>query len=182
MNRREDEQGRHASEPGTRLTGQWITVALEAGAWLLCVGLSPKNKIRPARLGEDTMRCAGLPLNRPPSAKHRAQDNTRLAGRPLAHAGTAKSSRFCICHARAQYFFRLIWPCPTRPVSPQAQCRPPHPERPCRMSSITIALTAAGCIFGGTLFGIGIQNWLPSHHLNKDSHEIVKNAFSKHTG
>ena len=42
------------------------------------------------------------------------------------------------------------------------------------MSSIAIALTAAGCIFGGTLFGIGIQHWLPSNHLNKDSHEIVK--------
>ncbi|MFA5203853.1 MAG: hypothetical protein WC708_05545 [Lentisphaeria bacterium] len=42
------------------------------------------------------------------------------------------------------------------------------------MHSIAIALVAAGCIFGGTLFGIWLQRWLPQHHLSKDSHEIVK--------
>jgi hypothetical protein len=42
------------------------------------------------------------------------------------------------------------------------------------MSSITIGLITAGCTFGGALLGVWLQNWLPRHHLDKDSFEIVK--------
>ena len=42
------------------------------------------------------------------------------------------------------------------------------------MSSITIALITAGCSFGGALFGIWLQNRLPSHHLDDASREVVK--------
>ena len=42
------------------------------------------------------------------------------------------------------------------------------------MSSITIALITAGCSFGGALFGIWLQNRLPSHHLDDASQEVVK--------
>jgi hypothetical protein len=42
------------------------------------------------------------------------------------------------------------------------------------MSSITISLITAGCTFGGALLGIWLQTRLPRHHLDKDSHEIVK--------
>ncbi len=42
------------------------------------------------------------------------------------------------------------------------------------MSSITIGLIAAGCIFGGALGGVWLQNRLPRHHLDEDSFEIVK--------
>ena len=42
------------------------------------------------------------------------------------------------------------------------------------MSSIIIGLITAGCTFGGALIGMWLQARLPHHHLNKDSHEIVK--------
>lgn len=42
------------------------------------------------------------------------------------------------------------------------------------MSSLTIALISAGCIFGGVLLGLWLQNLLPDHHLNNDSKETVK--------
>src|ERR1700690_3509056 len=42
------------------------------------------------------------------------------------------------------------------------------------MSSMTIGLLSAGCIFGGALVGFALQKALPNHHLGKDSHEIVK--------
>jgi hypothetical protein len=42
------------------------------------------------------------------------------------------------------------------------------------MNTITIGLITAGCTFGGALIGIWLQTRLPRHHLDKDSHEIVK--------
>jgi hypothetical protein len=42
------------------------------------------------------------------------------------------------------------------------------------MNSMTIGLITAACTFGGTLLGVWLQTWLPSHHLEKKSHEIVK--------
>jgi ABC-type multidrug transport system fused ATPase/permease subunit len=42
------------------------------------------------------------------------------------------------------------------------------------MNSIAISIVSAGCIFCGTLVGFWLQKRLPDHHLNKDSHEIVK--------
>ncbi len=42
------------------------------------------------------------------------------------------------------------------------------------MSSITIGLIAAGCTFSGALLGVWLQKRLPRHHLDKDSHEVVK--------
>ena len=42
------------------------------------------------------------------------------------------------------------------------------------MSSLTLGLITAGCTFGGTLLGVWLQKLLPRHHLDKDSHEIVK--------
>jgi hypothetical protein len=43
-----------------------------------------------------------------------------------------------------------------------------------QMSSLTIALISAGCIFGGVLLGLLLQNLLPGHHLSNDSKETVK--------
>jgi Protein of unknown function (DUF4239) len=42
------------------------------------------------------------------------------------------------------------------------------------MSSTTIGLISVVCIFGGVLFGLALQRYLPSNHLSKESHEIVK--------
>ncbi len=42
------------------------------------------------------------------------------------------------------------------------------------MSSMTIGLLSASCIFSGSLLGLALQKALPHHHLSKESHEIVK--------
>ena len=42
------------------------------------------------------------------------------------------------------------------------------------MSSVTIALIAFACIFGGALAGLLIQRLLPEHHLQKQSKDAVK--------
>jgi len=42
------------------------------------------------------------------------------------------------------------------------------------MSSITIALISAGCIFGGVLLGMFLKSRLPEHHLSNESKETVK--------
>jgi hypothetical protein len=42
------------------------------------------------------------------------------------------------------------------------------------MSSIAISLIGGFCMFGGALFGMWLQNRLPKHHLDKESHETVK--------
>lgn len=42
------------------------------------------------------------------------------------------------------------------------------------MSSTTIALQSAGCIFSGALLGLYLQTVLPSHHLSKETQDVVK--------
>jgi hypothetical protein len=42
------------------------------------------------------------------------------------------------------------------------------------MSSLEIALISAGCIFGGVLLGLFLQNLLPGHHLSAESKDTVK--------
>ena len=42
------------------------------------------------------------------------------------------------------------------------------------MSSITIALFAFICIFGGVLLGMVLRAFLPEHHLSSDSRDLVK--------
>jgi hypothetical protein len=42
------------------------------------------------------------------------------------------------------------------------------------MSSTTIALISAGCIFGGVLLGMFLRSRLPGHHLSSDSKDTVK--------
>ena len=42
------------------------------------------------------------------------------------------------------------------------------------MSSTSIALVSAGCIFLGALLGLGLQRLLPSHHLSKETQDVVK--------
>jgi hypothetical protein len=42
------------------------------------------------------------------------------------------------------------------------------------MSSLTIALISAGCIFGGVLLGLLLRGLLPDHHLSSDSKDTVK--------
>jgi len=42
------------------------------------------------------------------------------------------------------------------------------------MNSTTLWLISVCCIFGGVLLGLALQRYLPSHHLSKESHEIVK--------
>jgi Protein of unknown function (DUF4239) len=44
------------------------------------------------------------------------------------------------------------------------------------MSSLDIAAISAGCIFGGVLLGLWLQNLLPGHHLSGDSKDTVKLA------
>jgi hypothetical protein len=42
------------------------------------------------------------------------------------------------------------------------------------MSSTSIALISAGCIFGGVLLGMFLRSRLPDHHLSNDSKDTVK--------
>src|SRR5215471_6312123 len=42
------------------------------------------------------------------------------------------------------------------------------------MNSITIGLISAGSIFSGALVGMGLQQLLPGHHLNKETQDVVK--------
>jgi hypothetical protein len=42
------------------------------------------------------------------------------------------------------------------------------------MSSLTIGLICAGCIFGGALLGLLLQGVLPGHHLRDTSKDTVK--------
>ena len=42
------------------------------------------------------------------------------------------------------------------------------------MSSVTIALIAFACIFGGALAGLFMQGFLPEHHLRSESKDAVK--------
>jgi hypothetical protein len=44
------------------------------------------------------------------------------------------------------------------------------------MSSMTIGLISAGCIFGGALLGLFLQGLLPEHHLRDTSKDTVKLA------
>src|SRR5262249_3612019 len=43
-----------------------------------------------------------------------------------------------------------------------------------RMSSTSIALASAGCIFSGALVGLLLQRLFPSHHLSKETQDVVK--------
>jgi len=49
-------------------------------------------------------------------------------------------------------------------------CRAANPD----MNSLTIGFISAGCIFGGVLLGMLLQNVLPQHHLESDSKDTVK--------
>jgi hypothetical protein len=42
------------------------------------------------------------------------------------------------------------------------------------MSPLTIGLISAGSIFAGALLGMGLQRVLPSHHLSKETQDVVK--------
>jgi len=42
------------------------------------------------------------------------------------------------------------------------------------MNAIVIAFVSIGCIFAGALLGLGLQKLLPSHHLSKETQDIVK--------
>src|SRR5207244_11023810 len=42
------------------------------------------------------------------------------------------------------------------------------------MSSLTIGLISAACIFGGALLGLLLQGLLPQHHLRDNSKDTVK--------
>jgi hypothetical protein len=42
------------------------------------------------------------------------------------------------------------------------------------MSSITISLLSAACIFAGALIGMALQRRLPGHHLGKEMQDLVK--------
>src|SRR5499425_1684059 len=42
------------------------------------------------------------------------------------------------------------------------------------MSSLTIGLISAACIFAGSLLGLGLQRLLPGHHLSKETQDVVK--------
>jgi len=44
------------------------------------------------------------------------------------------------------------------------------------MSSLSIALISAGCIFGGVLLGLLLRGLLPDHHLTNESKDTVKLA------
>ncbi len=44
------------------------------------------------------------------------------------------------------------------------------------MSSLTIALICAACIFGGVLLGVCLRSLLPGHHLSNESKDTVKLA------
>jgi len=42
------------------------------------------------------------------------------------------------------------------------------------VTSTSIALMSAGCIFSGALVGLGVQRLLPGHHLGKETQDVVK--------
>src|SRR5215475_9014634 len=42
------------------------------------------------------------------------------------------------------------------------------------MSSVSIALASAGCIFLGGLLGLCLQRLLPGDHLSKETQDVVK--------
>jgi len=42
------------------------------------------------------------------------------------------------------------------------------------MNAMTVALIAFACIFGGALLGLCIHSFLPVHHLNEASRDVVK--------
>src|SRR5499426_3636978 len=42
------------------------------------------------------------------------------------------------------------------------------------MHAAAIAFVSMGCIFVGALLGLGLQRLLPSHHLSKDTQDVVK--------
>lgn len=42
------------------------------------------------------------------------------------------------------------------------------------MNAIAVALIAFACIFGGALLGLFIRSFLPDHHLNNASRDVVK--------
>ena len=42
------------------------------------------------------------------------------------------------------------------------------------MNSTSIAFASAGCIFAGAVLGLGLQRLLPSHHLSKETQDVVK--------
>src|SRR4029450_1139995 len=42
------------------------------------------------------------------------------------------------------------------------------------MHAIAIAFVSMGCIFAGALLGLGLQRLLPSHHLSKETQDVVK--------
>ena len=42
------------------------------------------------------------------------------------------------------------------------------------MTSTSIALTSASCIYTGALLGMGLQRLLPNHHLSKETQDVVK--------
>jgi hypothetical protein len=44
------------------------------------------------------------------------------------------------------------------------------------MTSLTIGLLSAACIFGGALVGFGLQRVLPAHHLSKETQDMIKLA------
>ena len=42
------------------------------------------------------------------------------------------------------------------------------------MSSSAMSLILFACVFGGALVGMLLRTYLPQHHLNADSKEVVK--------
>src|SRR5215510_6831254 len=42
------------------------------------------------------------------------------------------------------------------------------------MHAAAIAFVSMGCIFVGALLGLGLQRLLPSHHLSKETQDVVK--------
>jgi len=42
------------------------------------------------------------------------------------------------------------------------------------MNSTAIAFVSVGCIFAGALLGLGLQKLLPSHHLSKETQDVVR--------
>src|SRR5262245_38707745 len=42
------------------------------------------------------------------------------------------------------------------------------------MNSIMVGLVSTGCIFAGSLLGLGLQRLLPGHHLSKETQDVVK--------
>ena len=42
------------------------------------------------------------------------------------------------------------------------------------MDSTTVGLISIGCIFAGSVLGLALQRLLPSHHLSKETQDVVK--------